>query len=130
MSNTLSLTLPVELYSSKNHRKIIRRGGKPMTVKSDRAQANYNAMLTLLADARRKKRWRRMLLGKEYPLHLQVKIYRKTHQPFDYTNITQNLFDALQAADYLPDDNMNYLVPSFVPYEKDKQNPRVEITVL
>lgn len=131
---SLKLVLPVTLYSSKNHTKRIRQKQqgemRTLTVKSDRAYQNFNTLIMLLSDARRKRLWRRMTEGKEYPLHLRFMIYRPTHRLFDYLNITQNLCDAMVKADYLPDDNAKYLVPQFDEYQKDPEHPRVEITVL
>lgn len=64
------------------------------------------------------------------PLKISFKIYRKTHRRFDYINIIQGLCDEMVRAGWLEDDDADNLIPVFEPYEVDKNNPRVEITVL
>jgi Holliday junction resolvase RusA-like endonuclease len=79
-----------------------------------------------------KKKWGRMnkLFAYPFPLVVSFKIYRKTHRRFDYCNIIQLLCDCMVKAGYFPDDDAKHFIPYFFPYEKDKENPRVEIDIL
>lgn len=74
--------------------------------------------------------WDIMIKEKPYPIKLGFVFYRKSRHPFDYNNLSQIVCDALQKAGYLPDDNMNYLVPVFKGWEVDKENPRVVLEIL
>jgi len=129
------LEIPGELYSSKNHRRPMLSKSKStgktkiMNVKSEKAEHHFNDLLWLLQDADRRRRWSLMTDGKPYPLRVCFKIYRRTNGRFDYTNILQNLLDAMVKARYLPDDDAQHLIPEVLPYEKDPDNPRTVITV-
>lgn len=126
------LTIPIELYSSKNSRRILRnrKTGKPFTKKSKKAEQNFTDLCWILSDKERKQAWAEMEEDKEYPYVVEIKIYRKTHRRFDFVNIIQNLADALVKNGYLPDDDANHFIPVFLPYEKDKANPRVELEIV
>lgn len=131
----MSLVIPGELYSSKNSRQprlVKARSGKTriMNVKSEAAERHFRKLLWLLADAGRRKAWDDMVAGKAYPLTVRFKVYRRTHGRFDYTNILQNLLDAMVSSGYLPDDDARHLIPIPLPYEKDADNPRTVITVV
>ena len=142
------LIIPARLYSSKNSRQIVEGYPKcpvhqkrhqcqfsgqvqkqKFTVKSGKAQQNYKTLRTLLKDAKRKRQWERMLADWEWPIYLYIRIYRQSHRVFDYTNICQNLFDALVAEGYLPNDNMKYLIPRPMPYRIDKDRPRIVLWI-
>lgn len=129
------LVIPGELYSSKNSRRPVLAKSKAgrtkiMNVKSTAAERHFQGLLWLLRDAGRRQAWEQMTGGKDYPLTLCIKIYRKTHARFDYINILQNLFDAMVTAGYLPDDDARHLIPLPLHYEKDPANPRTVITVV
>lgn len=123
------LSLPIELYSSKNSKQIFQtKDGRRFIAKSDAALKNEKTILRVLMLYRQ--RWQEMIKDKPYPLRVSLKIYRKTDARFDYVNIVQLLFDCMQKAYWLPDDDAKHLIPVFEPYEVDKFNPRVEIEVL
>jgi len=124
------LTLHTELYSSKNSRQIFKnpKTKKFFLAKSSVALKQDEKLLGLLLE--NKPVWQKMLQGKEYPLYIQFRIYRKTHGVYDYTNIIQGLADCLTKAGYILDDNWKYFIPVFTPHEKDANNPRVEIKIL
>ena len=125
------ITIHGTLYSSKNHTQILRNRntGKSFVSKPKKTkQAESGLLLQLNAN---KKEWGRMESSHtDYPLRVQFKIYRKTKQRFDYSNICQSIFDLMVKAGYLPDDSADYFIPVFEPYEVDPKNPRVEITIL
>ena len=125
-----------ELYSSKNSRlpliyedpsgKTIRK-----VIKSHCARDHEHHLLQLFADnpvfcAL----FRQETEGRPLPLRLQIKIYRRTRQRFDYTNICQNLFDCMVKSRLLRDDSADQLLPVFAPYEVDSLTPRVEMKLL
>lgn len=123
------LSLPIELYSSKNSKQIFKtKDGRRFIAKSDIALRNQKTYLLVLRQYRQK--WQEMIKDKSYPLRVRLKIYRKTDARFDYVNIVQLLFDCMQKSYWLPDDDAKHLIPIFEPYEVDKFNPRVEIEVL
>ena len=85
---------------------------------------NEREMLFLLSDVNLKSQWK---MPEHWPVYLHVDIYRKTDRRYDYTNITQLLFDCMVKAGYLPDDDWNHVIPVFYPHKKDKDNPRVNV---
>lgn len=120
------ITIPCELYSSKNSRQIFKSGNRTFIAKSDRAkqqEVSFKDELPKYRDA-----FLDLIQGKEKTLKLCFKIYRKTSRQFDYVNIIQNLLDGMVHAGLIPDDNANEIIPFFMPYEKDAKNPRVEIS--
>ena len=132
------ITIYGQLYSSKNHRQLFKNKstGKMFIAKPQKAKAAEDGLMVQLKT--NKQRWRMMIALKEklfspdgyYPLRVQFKIYRKNNQRFDYVNIVQSLADQMVKAGYLPDDNADYFIPVFVPYEVDASNPRCEIQIL
>lgn len=122
------IVLPIELYSSKNSRQIFRtKSGRTIIAKSNASKQNERDLCFLLNIYR--KEWERLCTGKKYPLKVHLFIYRKTKRRFDYVNLVQNLFDCMQMAEWLPDDDADHLIPVFDGYSVDKDNPRVEISI-
>lgn len=125
----MTITLEMELYSSKNSKQIVTlRNGKRMLIDSPQSR-RQEKVLDILLPAN-KRIWDKMIEGKKYPLKLGIFIYRRTHARFDYVNIVQKLFDCMTRYGYWPDDNANYVVPVFLGYSVDKNRPRVELSVL
>ena len=121
------ITIPCELYSSKNSRRILKGGNKLIIAKSKVAK-EQESFLTAFMLLQRKK-WFEELKGKEFPIRLSLRIYRKTRRRWDWVNIVQNLFDCMVKAGWLPDDDAEHLTPVFDGWEVDAKNPRVEIKV-
>ncbi len=69
----------------------------------------------------------------DFPILMHFFFYRRTLRQFDYNNMSQGPQDLLTAAGIIPDDSMKFVIPVFHgPYAgwvKDKENPRVEITI-
>ena len=118
-----------ELYSSKNSRNIIWSKTKKRyyLLKSEEAKENELYLVNKLSMIRDAFKKETRFCAK--PLVIEFKIYRQTKRIFDYINIIQNLCDAMVKADLIPDDNANELLPVFVPYEVDREHPRVEFKV-
>lgn len=122
------ITIPVELYSSKNSRQIFKLGnGRTIIAKSSVAKQNEEDLNILLSLHRYS--WLKMIEGKKYPLRVHFKIYRKTKRKFDYINILQNFCDSMVMSGWLPDDDADHILPVFEQYEVDKNNPRVELFI-
>lgn len=119
-----------ELYSSKNSRNIIwsKTKRRYFLLKSDTAINDEKELCNKLSMI--KSDFKSEIKYCIKPLVIEFKIYRKTKRIFDYINIIQNLCDCMVKADLIPDDNANELLPVFVPYEVDKEHPRVEFRVL
>ena len=140
MSEPVTFIIPGELISSKNSRKPIMRKSKTtgktkiIPVKSDVAKADEERLLSLLqanndfAHAWSKEIVSRVMSG-GWPLIIKFMIYRKTDRRFDYSNITQNLFDCLVKSGLLPDDDSKHVIPAYKPYRVDGRNTRTEITI-
>lgn len=124
------LVLHGELYSKKNSKRVFRSAGKTIVLSSKAYEKSKPDFLWQLRDAKNKEIWNSFLTHTKYPIPLNIKIYRKTKRQFDYNNIIQGLQDMMVEAGYLPDDNANYLIPHFEPYEVDPKNPRVLLSVL
>lgn len=122
------ITVKGELYSSKNSKQILKRGNQRFIAKSFKAMGHESDLLKILPTVRME--WAKEVEGKEYPLRISFKIYRKTKRRFDYVNIVQNLLDCMVKAGLVEDDNADIVIPVFEPYSVDKENPRTEIRVL
>lgn len=64
------------------------------------------------------------------PLHVSFKFVRGTRHTFDYVNPLQTVLDLMVEVGVLDDDNADQIIPVFEPYEYDKDNPGVWITLL
>lgn len=119
-----SITVPFELYSSKNSKRILfnRTTGRSFVAKSKQAEQNEKDLIQVLTLYRQT--FLNMIKGKEKPYRIHFKIYRQTRRRFDYVNIVQGLLDAMTKAGLIEDDNADVLIPVFEPYEVDPKNPR------
>lgn len=125
------ITITGEFYSSKNSQTIVQRanGGRFImkNKNADREQKEFQWQLKQDAVI---KEWERMKAGKEYPLKVQFKLYRRTRRAFDFVNAVQNFCDAMTKEGYWPDDDCYHMIPVFVPHEVDPDNPRCEVEIL
>ena len=72
-----------------------------------------------------------MIDGKnKKPLSVGFFVYRKTKRRWDWANIIQGISDAMVKAGYLEDDSAEFFTPVFLGFKVDKENPRVELSVL
>ena len=78
-------------------------------------------------------------LGLAYPLYVEFTFVRSNRHKFDYCNACQSVEDLMKdeykkkllvKKGWIPDDSCEYLLPSFKPYEYDKNNPGVRIKLL
>lgn len=119
-----------ELYSSKNSRNIIwsKTKRRYFLIKSELAKDNEIDLCNKLSQIKDQFKKETRYCAK--PLKIEFRIFRQNKRIFDYINIIQNFCDCMVKADLIPDDNANELLPVFVPYEVDKEHPRVEFRVL
>ncbi len=122
------ITIIGELYSSKNSKQIINRGGRSYLIPSSQYNAHLKPLQKQLFLYRYN--WKREIENACKPLKVTFKIYRKTRRRFDYINIIQGLADEMVRAGWLVDDNADEFIPVFEPYEVDKDKPRVEISII
>lgn len=128
------IVLHGEIRSSKNSRQIFRntdKNGKTRTIvaKSDNAKKQEVDYHWQLSDRANKAKWEAMTGNLEYPLRITFFIVKKTKRRSDYVNMVQNALDCMVTAGYLPDDDMDHVIPVFEPYTIDKENPRLEVWV-
>ena len=119
-----------ELYSSKNNMHFARlKNGRTILLKSKKAQEQEKILDNLLK--LNKHFWDSMIDGKnKKPLNVGFFIYRRTKRRWDWANIIQGISDAMVKAGYLEDDSAEFFTPVFLGFEVDKENPRVELSVL
>ena len=122
------ITIMGELYSSKNSKQIINRGGRSYLIPSSQYNTHLKPLQKQLFLYRYN--WKREIENACKPLKVAFKIYRKTKRRFDYINIIQGLADEMVRAGWLVDDNADEFIPVFEPYEVDKDKPRVEISII
>ncbi len=65
-----------------------------------------------------------------YPLYVEFKFVRSTRHRFDFCNACQGCEDIMVSNNWIKDDSADYLIPVFVPYEYDKNNPGVRIRLI
>lgn len=68
--------------------------------------------------------------GKELPLKVSFTFVRNSKHKFDYVNPLQTVLDLMVRYEWIEDDNADIILPVFLPYKYDKENPGVEIKVL
>ena len=122
------ITIQGEVHSSKNSRRIMRgRNGSPFISKSKRSKEDEGIFAVQLYNQRGA--WEGMTRDVPFPLTVIFFFRRATHRAFDYVNIAQGILDAMVKAEYLPDDSADYVIPSFLPYVVDKENPGCDISI-
>lgn len=126
----MKIVLHTELHSSKNGRQFVRlKNGRTVLLKSKSATAQEKFFEEELAKNYHK--WAQMTKDvKGFPLKVGFFVYRATHRRWDWMNIIQGLADGMVKAGYLEDDCVKFFTPVFLGYDIDKDDPRVEISVV
>jgi len=122
------ITIFGELYSSKNSKRIVHFGNKTAIIPSKAYMSSVKPLEQQLVLNRYK--WLKEIENASKPLKIGFKIYRKTKRRFDYANLIQGLQDLMVKCNWLIDDNADELIPVFIPYEVDKNNPRTDIFLI
>lgn len=63
------------------------------------------------------------------PVKISFKFIRNSKHKFDYINPCQMTQDLMTKYGFIPDDNSDEMIPVFEPYEYDKENPGVYISI-
>lgn len=63
------------------------------------------------------------------PLQIHFLFVRDSKRKFDYINPAQTVQDLMVRTGWLTDDNADEILPLFLPYRYDKQNPGVYIYI-
>jgi len=119
--------IPGEVPSSKNSQQICMRGGRRILSKSKFASQYDKKTLIIYKESQP---IFLSMIPYEYPLFVLFQFIRRTNGVFDYCNLVQSVQDQMTRANWIPDDRMTYLVPVFIPYYKDKDNPGVWISIV
>ena len=81
-----------------------------------------------------KKELKKLLKGKDSqnkaPYRITFKFVRKSRHKFDYINPAQTIQDQMVKYGWITDDNAEEMIPIFLEFEYDKDNPGVYINVL
>ena len=76
------------------------------------------------------KEFKEQLKSKAKPYKIGFYFVRDSRRRFDYININQIVQDLMVQHGWIDDDNCEELIPVFLGYEIDKNNPGVRIEVL
>ena len=81
-----------------------------------------------------KKEFKKLLKGKasqnNAPYRITFKFIRKSRHKFDYINPAQTIQDQMVKFGWITDDNADEMIPIFLEFEYNKDNPGVYINVL
>ena len=81
-----------------------------------------------------KKEFHKLLKGKDSqnkkPYRISFNFVRKSRHKFDYINPAQTIQDQMVKFGWITDDNADEMIPIFLEFEYDKDNPGVYINVL
>ena len=81
-----------------------------------------------------KKEFHKLLKGKDSqnkaPYRITFKFIRKSRHKFDYINPAQTIQDQMVKFGWITDDNADEMIPIFLEFEYNKDNPGVYINVL
>lgn len=125
----LTLTINGQLFSKKNSKQIVKRGDTSFLINSKSALEASEPLIKQLFSL--KPIWDKKFKPHiTMPQHIGFYLYRQTNRKFDYVNIVQQLLDCMVNCGYFPDDNVNYINPVFLGWEKDADNPRTEIKLI
>ena len=74
--------------------------------------------------------FKEMVAGKKFPVTISFKFIRGSKHKFDYINPAQTLQDQMVKYKWITDDNAEEMIPIFLEFEYNKDNPGVYINVL
>ncbi len=77
-----------------------------------------------------KPKFKEMCQDKIFPVTVSFKFIRGSKHKFDYINPAQTVQDLMVKNFWIEDDNCDFMIPCFEPYEYDKENPGVIIKLL
>lgn len=128
MEKKANFVISGNVPSSKNSKKIVRNGNRSYLVDSD---------VTYKWKKATKQEW---IQGAEEfrdhvddysrPLHIGFYFVRSSNRKFDLINILQAPMDAMSKHGWFEDDNATIVIPHFLGYHVDKENPCMLIEIL
>lgn len=127
-STSTKIFIPFNVPSSKNSKRIVKTGGRPMLISSE-ITLRYKKNTTIFFNAYRNK-FHSLIKDKPLPYHVNFRFIRDTKRKFDLINAAQIVQDLMVDHNWLEDDNYTILNPSFSYPEVDKKNCGVEISVV
>ena len=120
--------IPGNVPSSKNGR---RWTGRYFIVSKQTARYYKNSKKDWVEN---KKEFLKLLKGKDSqnkkPYRISFKFVPKSRHKFDYINPAQTVQDQMVKFGWISDDNAQEILPIFLEFEYDKDNPGVYINVL
>ena len=66
----------------------------------------------------------------ELPVKIKFTFIRGTRHKFDYINPAQTVQDDMVKNGWIEDDNAEFIIPEFVQYEYNKEDPGVHIEII
>lgn len=120
--------IPNNVPSSKNSKRIVKRGSKTFLINSDLV-FKYKAK-TQIYWLKQKKEFLKMIENKEKPYKIAFYFIRKDKRKFDYLNACQLPCDLMQEFGWLEDDSADFIIPVFNGYKVDKEKAGVLIEIL
>lgn len=119
--------IPFNTPSSKNSKRVVKRGNKTMLINSKQVMDYKKA--TSIFWAKHQKGFLEATQDLEKPLKIGFYFIRDSKRKFDLVNVAQLPLDLMQEYGWIPDDCMNEIVPVFLGYEVNKDKAGVEITI-
>lgn len=141
--------IPGRVYSSKNHeriliKKVVQSKWKclinskweyvvPYVAKNENAKNYQTKKLPYYLS--KKPEWIKMKGNKDFPLYVEFLFAMPNKNSWDWNNLTQLVQDVMKKAGWVPDDDVNYILPCVpqmpkLAYFIDKRNPGIYIRIL
>lgn len=128
MEKKVNFVISQNVPSSKNSKKIVRNGNKTFLVDSD---VTYKWKKATKAEWEKDAEEFRSIVDEfARPIHLGFYFVRSSNRKFDLINILQAPMDAMSKYGWFEDDNATIVIPHFLGYHVDKNNPCLMITIL
>ena len=120
----LTIELPGNAIAKKNSQMAVSMGKRNMILPSKAYQKWEKAIVKHLKGSG-------LVYTGGYPAVMTFYHYRKTLATFDLSNMFEGVQDVFQKLGIIAEDNMNHIIPAIKGrgWEKDKENPRVLITI-
>jgi hypothetical protein len=119
----LRITIPGNVISKKNGKKIVKCGKFPKLIPSDAHAAWHKTAMDEFM-YKRQQPW-----PGGYPVEMECVFYRKTKGKFDFSNMIESIQDLLVDAEIIRDDDFTSVYPVKPEVRFDKDHPRVVVTL-
>lgn len=120
--------IPGNVPSSKNSKRIVRSGSRTYLVDSD---VTYKWKKETKSDwIEKSSDFREAVKDYKKPIHVGFYFVRSSNRKFDLVNMAQAPLDAMSNHKWIEDDNATQIVPHFLGYHVDKDNPCLVVVIL